>query len=269
MLISYDPKSFDISCIQYQLEAFNGWQGKQSEMLLHQSRRMDAIVEQITDQRLSETPNNYEPRNDSVSSSSDSSQTLTGQSFQQAEEDNLVVPRRLDDDWSPTDKTHTYNMVRVRASKYRRSECEGWCSCSCHQINYYRTPKDIETTFGSVHIGLSGLSPYRQRCSERSCRKQTIPTFRAAYYFPQWLLARMISFAVSLTYMNGPQMSLHVPRVIESNADLFTFAVQGDLSSMKRLFKTGRASPYDVAASNGRTALHVILSYSSCMSFCG
>ena len=57
--------------------------------------------------------------------------------------------------------------------------------------------------------------------------------------------------------MNGPQFSLRMPRVVESNAKIFSLAVQGDLNNMKNLFRDGLASPYDVAASNGRTALHV------------
>lgn len=67
----------------------------------------------------------------------------------------------------------------------------------------------------------------------------------------------MVSFALSLTYMNGPQVSLHMPRVVNDNAAIFTLAVQGNLSGLKKLFKDGLASPYDVAANNGLTALHV------------
>lgn len=67
----------------------------------------------------------------------------------------------------------------------------------------------------------------------------------------------MISFTLSLTYMNGPQVSLQMPRVVDDSAPIFTFAIQGDISGLKKLFRDGLASPYDVAASNGRTALHV------------
>ena len=59
--------------------------------------------------------------------------------------------------------------------------------------------------------------------------------------------------------MNGPQISLHMPRIVESNATIFSLTVQGDLVGLKNLFQAGLASPYDVAASNGRTALHVSL----------
>jgi hypothetical protein len=67
----------------------------------------------------------------------------------------------------------------------------------------------------------------------------------------------MIHFVLTLSYMRGPGVSLSMPRVIPDNAPVLTFAVQGNLDGIKSLFSKGVASPYDVALSNGRTALHV------------
>jgi hypothetical protein len=71
----------------------------------------------------------------------------------------------------------------------------------------------------------------------------------------------MISFAASLTSMKGPQITLSMPRVVNGSADIFAFAVQGDIDGIKSLFSQGVASPYDVACTNGRTALHVSVDY--------
>ncbi len=185
---------------------------------------------------------------------------MTGQCNVDAEEHCEIIPRHSDDEQSQS-RLRSYTATRMRASRYRESQCEGWCSCSCHVVNHFKTPKSTEIAFGSFSIGFSSFPLQRQQCSERNCRKQSIPTMKMTYHFPHWLLARMICFAISLTYMNGPQVSLHMPRVVESNADVFTFAVQGNISGLKNLFKSGLASPFDVAASNGRTALHVSFPY--------
>jgi hypothetical protein len=52
-------------------------------------------------------------------------------------------------------------------------------------------------------------------------------------------------------------VSLSMPQVITDNAPILIFAVQGNLDGIKSLFSKGVASPYDIALSNGRTALHV------------
>lgn len=247
----------DLSRIQLRLDAFEGLHGTYNEILVRQSQCLDTISERICEQRLLDALDPSDSPNRSPSQSSDSSLILTSQSSVDIDEQSLIIPRHLDDEQSQLEKTHTYNTVRTRASRYRRSQCEGWCSCSCHKVNYFRTPEGTESAFGSMLIGFSAFPLQRQRCSEKNCQKQSIPTLRVTYHFPQWLIARMISFALSLTYMNGPQVSLHMPRVVDDNSAIFTFAVQGNLSGLKKLFKDGLASPYDVAARNGRTALHV------------
>jgi len=152
-----------------------------------------------------------------------------------------------------------YSTLRVRASHYRRSSCEGWCSCICHTPSYFRTPQSVDFLLGSLFMGYSGLPVRNRACNERTCRKQSIPTVKVTYHFPHWLLARMIHFVLTLSYMKGPGVSLSMPRVIPDNAPVLTFAVQGNLDGIKSLFSKGTASPYDVALSNGRTALHVSL----------
>ena len=224
---------------------------------MQQSQRLVNISERVCGNELSGTFAANDSSIETQSSSSDSVETPASLTSIDSIEQNLIIPRRADDALSPLVKTHTYNTVRIRASRYRRAQCDGWCSCSCHQVNYLRTPQSADLALGSMFIGLSGFPVRRQRCSEKRCRKQSIPTLKVAYHFPLWLLARVVHFSLSLTYMDGPRVSLHVPRVVESNAKVFSLAVQGDLPNMKNLFRDGLASPYDVNASNGRTALHV------------
>lgn len=151
----------------------------------------------------------------------------------------------------------TYSAMRVRAPHYRHTRCEGWCSCHCHQPNYWQSTQIAGLVFGSLVIAYSGLPYCRQDCNETSCRKQSIPTIKATYRLPQWLLSRIVNFGMSYSYMNGPKMTLSVPRLVPANSDLFAYAVQGDINGIQDLFSRGLASPYDTASNNGRTALHV------------
>jgi hypothetical protein len=194
---------------------------------------------------------------DTQSGSRNSDETTTNPPFTINDERSLSIPGCTEEALPPFMKTHIYTTVSVRASRYRRTRCEYWCSCSCHRVNFLRTPQTADLALGSMFIGFSGFPVNRPRCSEISCRKQSSPTLKVTYHFPPWLLARMISFSLSMTYMSGPQVSLRMPRVVGTNARVFHFAVQGDLIGMKNLFRDGLASPHDVGAGNGRTPLHV------------
>lgn len=68
---------------------------------------------------------------------------------------------------------------------------------------------------------------------------------------------RMLRFALSGGFADGPQVSLRVPQVVPDNSAVFECAVQGDLAGMRLLFDQGIASPFDVGIGTGRTALHV------------
>ena len=190
--------------------------------------------------------------NETQSKSSNADETAANPASMDNCEQNLIIPRCTDDALFPLVKTHTYNTVRIRPSRYRRAQCEGWCSCSCHQVNHLRTPQSADLALGSMFIGLSGFPVRRQPCTENRCRKQSIPTLKVVYHFPLWLLAGVVHFSLSLIYMDGPGIS-------ENDAKILSLAVQGDLSNMKNLLWDGLASPYDVCAGNGRTTLHVQL----------
>ena len=246
-----------MSRIHLRLDEFEILQETHKELLTQQSQHLVKISEHISEHRSSNASISIDSSLQTQSDTSSTGEITTSQTSFNDDERSLIIPRHTDDVLSPSVNRRTYNTVRIRASRYRRTQCEGWCSCSCHHVNYLRTPQSADLALGSMFIGFSGFPVRRSRCSERRCRQQSIPTLKVTYHFPQWLLSRMIYFSLSLTYMNGPQVSLHMPRVVESNAKIFSLAVQGDIFGLKALFRDGLASPYDVAASNGRTALHV------------
>ena len=172
----------------------------------------------------------------------------------------LGLPRRLsqfggtaESELSP----RPYAAVRTRAPHYHRTPCAGWCSCACHGLTYYQSPQSLDSILGMLFMGHSGVSFKKRPCNEPSCRMQSIPTFRLNFFFPQWMMSRVLQFVIQLSYMKGPELVLRVPRVVPDNAPALFYAVQGDIEGIKSLFSKGLASPYDVALDSGRTALHV------------
>ena len=154
-------------------------------------------------------------------------------------------------------KLGRYSTIRIKACQYRRTRCETWCSCHCHKPRAFSTPQVLESLLGSLFFGYSGFLSPKAECNERLCRRQSIPTVTLNYYFPSWLLARVLQFRFHLSYMAGPEFLLRCPRVIPDNSPLLFQAVQGNLAKVQYLFEKGLGSPWDVAFSNGRSALQV------------
>lgn len=124
-------------------------------------------------------------------------------------------------------------------------------------MSWFQTPEALCQVVEFLLIGISGLAIPHIKCSERLCQRQTIPSVKLDYFFPKWMLDRVLQFALRLSYMQGPELILRMPRVVPDNAPLMFLAVQGRIGEIQSLFAQGLASPFDVAASNGRTALHV------------
>lgn len=155
------------------------------------------------------------------------------------------------------DQPTQYSTLRVRASYFRRTRCSEWCSCSCHKPYTMKTPESLHYLLGSLFVGYSGILGRRRKCDERTCQRQSIPTVRFSYYFPTWFLARVFQITLAMSYDKGPELVLNCPRVVPDDSPIIFQAVQGNLERIQYLFQKGLASPWDVALSNGRTALHV------------
>ena len=155
------------------------------------------------------------------------------------------------------DSSQNHGNIRIRATHYKTTRCEGYCSCRCHQAYALQTPGVVKRFFGSLFVGYNGIPSLTPRCNEKNCRKQLTPTVRISYYFPGWLLNRMLQFALSGRFADDPRISLSMPQVVTDNSEVFVCAVQGNLDGMRSLFEQGAASPLDVGVGTGRTALHV------------
>lgn len=248
-----------MSRIQLKLDELVLIHENQRNQLSQQERYLEYISEQFTQSQPLENPSDpIESSTGRLSAEAYRRNEAPVQNFN--EDQNRIIARHISNNQllsSSASGIEANSTLRLRASTYRRSPCEGWCSCICHRPYYLQTPQSVDFLLGSLFIGYSGFPVRRRGCNERTCRNQSIPTLRVSYYFPRWFLNRVVQFKASLSHMQGPGMSLSVPRVIPDESPVLSFAVQGNLEAIRSLFNQGLASPYDVGLSNGRTALHV------------
>jgi hypothetical protein len=149
------------------------------------------------------------------------------------------------------------SAVGIRTAQFPRSACQPWCSCACHSEHRLRSPQLLDRVIGSLFIGYSGLPGLTRKCNQHSCHLRSQPMTYITYFFPQWFLARTISFVLSTTPLAGPVASLKVSRTVPGDSAIFYYAKTGNLTKIKALFEGGLASPHDVHFESGITALHV------------
>ncbi|GAW20292.1 hypothetical protein ANO14919_097930 [Xylariales sp. No.14919] len=101
----------------------------------------------------------------------------------------------------------------------------------------------------------------RTKCTEGACQREKKEIISANYYFPSWapFAPRMISLMKTWNGFDRPQLHVKFPRVIPPASELFVLAQKGNIPGVQRLFSDKKASPYDISAGEGRSALHVSL----------
>lgn len=60
----------------------------------------------------------------------------------------------------------------------------------------------------------------------------------------------------------GPTASLKLPRIVDSESELFYFAISNNVEGLKGLFNGHMASPLDIESDTGFSALQVRALYS-------
>jgi ankyrin repeat protein len=109
------------------------------------------------------------------------------------------------------------------------------------------------------YSGTPLLNP--MKCSKRRCKERHQSKMNASYYFPSWMLHRMIEVVARWDANATPTMNLRVMRVIPDHSPLFSFAMEGSTAGIRDLFLKDLASPIDIRESDGRSALHIALYY--------
>ena len=145
--------------------------------------------------------------------------------------------------------------IRGRARTFHVC-CERWCSCACHVNSTFRYPEWMRSSFGGLFVGYTGIPVFTPPCSEASCKQRSTPFIEVTYCFPGWFVSRVWSLNFRISAIGGPELNLRMPRMVNWSTPLWKASVVGDISTIQRLFASGKASPLDVNV-YGQTALHV------------
>jgi ankyrin repeat protein len=138
--------------------------------------------------------------------------------------------------------------------------CLKSCSCTCHSTALIKFPRWMNQVTGLLFMRYSGTPLLTaMKCSKKRCKERHQSKIHASYYFPGWLLHRMIEVVARWDANATPTMNLRVMRVIPDQSPLFSCAMEGRTSGIRDLFLQNLASPIDIRESDGRSALHIAL----------
>ncbi|KAL8701585.1 MAG: hypothetical protein Q9201_004829 [Fulgogasparrea decipioides] len=124
-----------------------------------------------------------------------------------------------------------------------KQSCVEWCSCQCHTRSTVGFPRTLKSFLGQLFIEYAFSGPV---CNERGCQRWPVSSTKVTYYPPRYLMSRYVRFVAHHSPLDGPNLSVRVPRVMEWQHDLWKHANVGNVQAIKALFSEGRASPYDV-----------------------
>ncbi|OSS44078.1 hypothetical protein B5807_11233 [Epicoccum nigrum] len=150
-------------------------------------------------------------------------------------------------------------QIKAQAQAFRRS-CKPWCSCACHKKTTFRYPKLLRNVIGNLFVGYTGMPGLTPSCNEKTCQQRSASSLEVTYYFPSWLLSRMLSMTLTLTAFGGPELNLRMPRMVNWTTPLWRLSTVGEFGQIGKLFSAAKASPYDVNA-YGQSALHYAVGY--------
>ncbi|KAK3377231.1 hypothetical protein B0T24DRAFT_237089 [Lasiosphaeria ovina] len=163
-----------------------------------------------------------------------------------------------DEKKSSEDDPDTTPDFLVKASVYRPGVCRSRCACRCHTARRVKTPAWAAAAVGNMFLGYSVSPLVRFRaCNDLTCQQNSQRGIRIAYYFPRWFLDRMVEVICNWGPIDGHRVSIRTPRLVAPDADVFAFASKGNVEGLRMLFSRGEASPFDVSAVNGRSALNL------------
>ncbi|PWY90020.1 hypothetical protein BO70DRAFT_132733 [Aspergillus heteromorphus CBS 117.55] len=224
-----------------------------SEALIKISKRFDGLT-QIPDQ-ISEILSILKP----VSSAESSSMLIPVTSPGYGEKDRLVT-RHVSSAVQPGSRlTVDRGIIRLKFGEHPH-RARG-CACTCHGTSTVASSPWIEGVVGRLFIGYNGQIASLRPCMECPCVRNRNTKISFTYYFPSWLLSRSLEAVLNVTRLGGPQFALRAYRSMPDETLLFHLARQGNIPEIQTLFRDGLASPFDISAKTGRSALHFAVDF--------
>ena len=120
------------------------------------------------------------------------------------------------------------------------------CSCSCHSTMHYSTSTITSKLFGSLVIGVSGRIFSNPVCDSPNCRDHSHFSITVAYYFPCWLVAKVIIFqCVRLPY-GHPSFGLRVRNLLPEHSPVISAIARGQPLDLRYMLEHRISSPDDM-----------------------
>ena len=144
---------------------------------------------------------------------------------------------------SEEDLGHQLESVQNLSPMVVKQQCQALCSCACHVRSVVRSPWILKTIFGKIRIRYAGGLP---ACNEVHCRRSPGSSFNVVYELPKYIMSRYISMTMQYAPSSGPELLLRMPRMVSWSHLLWSYAKNGDLLAIQKLFAEGKASPHDL-----------------------
>lgn len=157
-----------------------------------------------------------------------------------------------------TGANSNYTMLRKENPPQQAGEIRRFytvCGCMCHKTYRFATPLFLLNYLGAVFIAHSGLPVVARECGDVHCQHPAAPFGSLTWCLPSWLLNVVITCII--TNSTRPQLILRLSKVVPAGDNIFQHVQDGSLSDLRMLFARKEASPYDITATRGQTALQV------------
>jgi len=158
---------------------------------------------------------------------------------------------------SSTENTTTFAASVNYLDQSSTKMCTQQCKCLCHSRHRYISPRFLQHIFGNIQVEYVAIPFTEKFCHVPSCARQSSPLAQIRYFFPSWLLLRMICATIAARSPNMYEVTIRAPRVVPDSSEIFCCAAGGNVQEMTMLFQNGIASVYDIDVTSGVSALAV------------
>jgi hypothetical protein len=142
-----------------------------------------------------------------------------------------------------TVSTESVSKLKLEFSRFQRKEgCVQECACTCHQRRRFRSPLAVQRFLGEVFLGLSSLPLFAGKCSDSRCIERTPFSATMTYYFPSFLLSRMVSLICITTSQGDPAACIKVRR-ISTDFSLYRAVEKNDLEGVRNMITRRSVHP--------------------------
>lgn len=158
---------------------------------------------------------------------------------------------------SSTENTTTFAAGVNYTDQSSTKMCTPQCKCLCHSRHRHISPRFLQRIFGNIQVEYVAIPFTENFCHVPSCAQQSSPLAQIRYFFPSWLLLRMVCATIAARSPNMYEVTIRAPRVVPDSSEIFCCAASGNVQEMKMLFQNGVASVYDIDVTSGVSALAV------------